>query len=53
MARHLLPDAVTPEDVIRACGGELPKLDKPKPPEKIDISLPEEHRPKKYPCGEK
>ncbi|MDI9471364.1 MAG: ATP-binding cassette domain-containing protein [Bacillota bacterium] len=53
MARHLLPDAVTPEDVIRACGGELPKLDKPKPPEKIDISLPEEHRPKKIPLWRK
>ncbi len=24
MARHLLPDAVTPEDVIAACGGTLP-----------------------------
>lgn len=24
MARSLLPDAVTPEDVIAACGGELP-----------------------------
>ena len=25
MARHLLPDAVTPEDVIAACNGNLPK----------------------------
>ena len=25
MARHLLPDAVTPEDVIVACGGSLPE----------------------------
>ena len=25
MARHLLPDAVTPEDVIAACGGDLPE----------------------------
>ena len=24
MARHLLPEAVTPEDVITACGGVLP-----------------------------
>ena len=26
MARHLLPDAVTAEDVIAACGGNMPQL---------------------------
>ncbi len=26
MARHLLPDAVTAEDVITACGGNIPEL---------------------------
>ena len=25
MARHLLPEAVTPEDIIAACGGQLPE----------------------------
>lgn len=26
MARHLIPEAVTPEDVIRACGGKVPSM---------------------------
>lgn len=32
MARHLIPDAVTPEDVILACGGKVP----PPTPPKLD-----------------
>ena len=35
MARHLLPEAVTAEDVITACGGK-PSLPKPKPKDKSD-----------------
>ena len=38
MARTLLPDCVTPEDVIAACGGELPRT--PELPED-DYVLPE------------
>lgn len=47
MARHLLPNAVTPEDVIVACGGEAPKREVPKRPEKINIDPPEERKPQK------
>ena len=49
MARHLLPNAVTPEDVILACGGEVPKQELPERPERIDIELPEDRRPEKLP----
>ena len=49
MARHLLPNAVTPEDVILACGGEVPELKMPGRPEKISLELPEDRRPKKLP----
>ena len=47
MARHLLPNAVTPEDVIVACGGEVPKRELPKRPDKTDIEPPEERKPQK------
>ena len=49
MARHLLPDAVTPEDILTACGAELPpkrhrprslKLDMTPPPERLPEKLP-------------
>ena len=53
MARHLLPHAVTPEDVIIACGGEVPKQEKLKHPEKIDIEPPEERKPQKLPLWRK
>ena len=49
MARHLLPNAVTAEDVILACGGIVPELVRPKRPEKIDIEPPEERKPEKLP----
>ena len=49
MARHLLPNAVTPEDVIIACGGEVPKRELPKRLEKIDIEPPGERKPQKLP----
>ena len=49
MARHLLPNAVTAEDVILACGGEVPHQELPRRPDKIDIEPPEERRPEKLP----
>ena len=53
MARHLLPNAVTPEDVIVACGGKAPKRELPKRPDKIDIEPPEERKPQKLPLWRK
>ena len=53
MARHLLPNAVTPEDVIAACGGEVPKRKLPKRPDKTDIEPPTERRPQKLPLWRK
>lgn len=35
MARHVLPEAVTPEDVIAACGGTVPKQPERKPPQPL------------------
>ena len=53
MARHLLPNAVTAEDVIVACGGEVPKRELPKRPDKIDMEPPEERKPQKLPIWRK
>ena len=53
MARHLLPDAVTPEDIITACGGELPPQ-RPRPPKRsLDMTPPPERRPEKLPLWRK
>ena len=49
MARHLLPNAVTADDVIEACGGTVPKIELPRRPENIDIDPPEERKPEKLP----
>ena len=49
MARHLLPNAVTPEDVIRACGGEVRQVELPARPDKLDVMPPEERKPEKLP----
>ena len=49
MARHLLPNAVTADDIITACGGTVPKIELPKCPENIDIHPPEERKPEKLP----
>ena len=49
MARHLLPNAVTPEDVITACGGKAPELQLPQKPGRIDIEPPEERKPQTLP----
>ena len=37
MARTTLPDAVLPEDIIRACGGKPVKIKSPSPAKKPDI----------------
>ena len=50
MARHLLPEAVTPEDVIAACGGTLPEapalpgddLYPPLPAEELEVKTAKE-----------
>ena len=49
MARHLLPDAVTPEDILTACGAELPpKRHRPRSLQ-LDMTPPPERRPEKLP----
>ena len=53
MARHLLPNAVTPEDVIVACGGKVPDRERPERPDRIDIAMPEERKPQKLPLWRK
>lgn len=53
MARHLLPNAVTAEDVIAACGGVLPEMEPPQRPEKVDIMPPEERKPERLPLWRK
>ena len=49
MARHLLPNAVTPENVILACGGKVPDRELPQRPQRIDLDPPEERKPPKLP----
>ena len=49
MARHLLPNAVTAEDVIAACGGKVPEPEIPQRSQKISLEPPEERRPEKLP----
>ena len=53
MARHLLPNAVTAEDVITACGGQVPTRELPKRPQKFDIEPAEERKPEKLPLWRK
>ena len=53
MARHLLPNAVTPEDIILACGGTVPKPQEPPRPGNTDLSPPQERRPEKLPLWRK
>ena len=49
MARRLLPEAVTTEDVITACGGSMPtRKQSPRPP-RLDLTPPPERRPEKLP----
>ncbi len=53
MARHVLADAVTPEDIITACGGDLPPEKKRKPDKPLDMTPPAERRPEKLPLWRK
>ena len=53
MARHLLPDAVTTEDIITACGGQIPPERPEKPREPLDMTPPPERRPEKLPLWRK
>ena len=53
MARHLLPDAVTPEDIIRACGGAIPPQRPQIPVAAPDMTPPPERRPEKLPLWRK
>ncbi len=54
MARHLLPEAVTPEDVILACGGEVEKAAHVRiDPRDVDVLPPEERKPEKLPLWRK
>ena len=48
MARPLLPTAVTPEDILRACGSECPEEPTDDPPS-VDMSPPPERRPEPLP----
>ena len=53
MARHLLPVAVTPEDIIAACGCDVPP-EKPRTPNApLDMTSPPERRPEKLPLWRK
>ena len=53
MARHLLPGAVTAEDIITACGGTVPR-EKPRiPSAPLDMTPPPERRPEKLPLWRK
>lgn len=49
MARHLLPNAVTAEDVILACGGKVQQTVPPERPRQVDIMPAEERKPEKLP----
>lgn len=53
MARHLLPNAVTPEDILAACGQEIPEDPRPSRPEALDLTPPPERKPRKMPLWRK
>ena len=53
MARHLLPGAVTPEDIITACGGTVPPPPSRKPGKGLDLTTPPERSPEKLPLWRK
>ena len=53
MARQVLPNAVTPEDIIRSCGGEVSEPEPAPRPEKLDITIPSERKPEKLPLWRK
>ena len=53
MARHLLPDAVTPGDIITACGCKAPGTPVRKPELPLDLTPPAERSPEKLPLWRK
>ena len=53
MARHLLPDAVTPEDILSACGCDIPREAPKKPSEPVDMTPPPERTSEKLPLWRK
>ena len=53
MARHLLPGAVTCEDVIAACGIHIPAKEREKPAAPLDLTPPPERRLEKLPLWRK
>ena len=53
MARHLLPEAVTPEDILSACGVPLPPPRPRKPRKRVDLTPPPERTPEKLPLWRK
>ena len=53
MARHLLPNAVTAEEVILSCGGNLPPREPDLPEVLPDIRPPQDRRPQKLPLWRK
>ena len=53
MARHLLPDAVTPEDILSACGCDIPRKTPRKPSEPVDMTPPPERTSEKLPLWRK
>ena len=53
MARHLLPGAVTPGDIITACGGTVPREGPRKPQKALDMTPPPERVPEKLPLWRK
>ena len=53
MARQVLPNAVTPEDIIRSCGGVVADPEPLVRPEKLDMTVPDERKPEKLPLWRK
>ena len=53
MARHLLPDAVTPEDILSACGCDIPRKTPRKPSAPVDMTPPPERTSEKLPLWRK
>ena len=49
MARHLLPDAITPEDIITACGAAVPPRPQRSCSQIPDLTPPPQSQPKKLP----
>ena len=49
MARHLLPGAVTPEDILTSCGVEVPPERNGNSGGTLDMTEPAERRPQKLP----